>query len=163
MKKILLSTVLVLALALLPVKYASAETSQISDTYICAEYQGYIYEISDMYGICPELIMAIIEKESSGKAKARNGNCKGLMQVNENCHKDKIEEFNVTDIYDPYSNILIGTAYLLELFEEYEDVGMVLMVYNGDSKAKKYQQTGSLSKYAASILKRACELEELHY
>ena len=61
--------------------------------------------------------MAIVEAESSGKADARNGGCIGLMQVYEKYHKDRMKRLGVTDLYDPYSNILVGTDILMELAE----------------------------------------------
>ena len=39
--------------------------------------------ISNEYHICPEMVMAIIEHESSGQADVENGGCKGLMQIYE--------------------------------------------------------------------------------
>lgn len=138
---------------------AHAETK---DTYICEEYQEYIIEIAEDYNICPELIMAIVEHESSGRADAVNGSCIGLMQVSERWHHDRMERLGVTDLYDPYSNILVGTDYLLELFEKYEDIGMVLMVYNGSSDAESRWESCNYTKYATSIMDRSSELERIH-
>ena len=134
-----------------------------ADTYISEEYQSYCEEIGEMYSVCPELLMAMIESESSGNPDATNGTCKGLMQVSEKWHRDRMKRLGVKDIYDPYGNILVATDYLMELAEKYEDVGMVLMVYNGDSRAHSYWNGKSdLSKYAAKILCRAEMLERIH-
>lgn len=136
---------------------------EVDGSYICSEYQQYIYEVSEEYGVSPELIMAIVERESSGKANAVNGDCKGLMQVSEKWHADRMELLGVTDLYDPYGNILVGTDYLMELAERYEDLGYVLMSYNGDSKADDYAEGKcELSGYAQDILTRAEELERLN-
>ena len=133
------------------------------DTYIAEEYQQYCVEIGNMYGICPELLMAIIESESSGNPNAQNGNCKGLMQVSGKWHKDRMKKLGVADICDPYGNILVATDYLMELAEKYEDIGMVLMVYNGDSNSKDYWNgNANLSKYAEKILSRSEVLERIH-
>ena len=133
------------------------------DTYIKQEYQEYCNEIGEMYCICPELLMAMIEAESSGVADAKNGSCKGLMQVSERWHKDRMKRLGVEDIFDPYGNILVAADYLLELFERYHDVGVVLMVYNGDSRADEFADGEcDLSKYAQKILDRSAELERLH-
>lgn len=134
-----------------------------ADTYIAEEYQQYCVEIGNMYGICPELLMAMIETESSGNPDATNGTCKGLMQVSEKWHKDRMEKLGVANICDPYGNILVATDYLMELAEKYEDIGMVLMVYNGDSRAKDYWNgNANLSKYAEKILARSEVLERIH-
>lgn len=133
-----------------------------TDTWICDEYISYIEEISAEYGICPELIEAIVEHESSGQANARNGNCKGLMQIYEKYHRDRMKRLGVTDLYDPYSNILVGTDYLMELAEKYEDLPMVLLVYNGVSNAEEIYESGNYTDYVKSIMARSEELERLH-
>ena len=70
-----------------------------------------------------------------------------------------MERLGVTDLTDPYDNILVGVDYLQELTRRYVDQAMVLMIYNGDSRAWKFWETGEMSKYAAKILERAEELE----
>ena len=143
--------------------YAVTASEYYEDTYLSEEIQEHCVEIGEMYGVCPELLMAMIEAESSGNPKAENGSCKGLMQVSVRWHRDRMERLGVEDIYDEYGNILVGTDYLMELAKKYEDVGMVLMVFNGDSKAIKYWNGKcGLSKYATWILERAAELEMLH-
>lgn len=125
------------------------------------EVKGYCEEIGEMYGICPELLMAIIEAESSGNQYAENGSCKGLMQVSVKWHADRMEKLGVVDIYDEYSNILVATDYLAELRDDYEEVSYVLDIYNGNSKAYYNYENGILSKYAGSVLERSAELERL--
>lgn len=134
-----------------------------ADTYIDEEYQEYCVEIGEMHGICPELLMAMIEVESSGNPKATNGTCKGLMQVSDKWHTDRMKRLGVSDIYDPYGNILVATDYLLELFEQYGDVGLVLMKFNGDSRADDFADGKcDMSDYAQKILARSERLERIH-
>lgn len=121
------------------------------DTYIKAEYQEICEEVGEEYCICPELLMAIIERESSGRPEARNGACVGLMQVNENYHGDG------ADLTDPATNIEVGAAYLMELVAEYEDIGVVLGKFHGESKAEI-----QISNYTVGILERSEELERAH-
>ena len=132
-----------------------------ADTYIAAEYQDYCEEIGEMYCVCPELLMAMIETESSGNPDAVNGGCVGLMQVYEKYHKDRMDKLGVVDIYDPYGNILVATDYLMELAWKYEDLGYVLDIYNGNSKAKYNAESGILSEYARKIIERSAELERV--
>lgn len=106
--------------------------------------------------------MAIIERESSGQADAVNGDCKGLMQVSERWHKDRMERLGVTDLYDPYGNILVGVDYLSELAVEYDDLGTVLMIYSGSADVIKRGETGDWSDYAKEVVQRSMELERLH-
>lgn len=122
----------------------------------------YIEVIAEEKNICPELIEAIIEQESSWDPKAKNGDCIGLMQVSLKWHRDRMERLGVSDLLDPYDNILVGIDYLAELFEKYEDPALVLMIYNGDCKFPRCLETGEMSEYASKILERSAELERLH-
>lgn len=132
------------------------------DTWLSPEIQGYCEEIGEEYSICPELLEALIETESSGNPQATCGNCRGLMQVNSDIHKDRMKRFDVSDIYDSYGNILVGTDYLAELFDEYEDLPIVLMLYNGQSNAVAKGDQGKWSSYADKIMKRSEQLERIH-
>ncbi len=136
--------------------------AESADTYIAPEYQAYCEEIGMQYGICPELLEAIMEAESSGDANAQNGNCKGLMQIYEKYHRDRMERLGVKDIYDARGNILVAADYLTELFEKYGDVGTVLMVYNGSSDALERGLSADYTEYAAKIMKRSEQLERIH-
>lgn len=137
--------------------------AKTEDTYLSEEIVNACEKYGEEYSICPELLMAIAETESNGKQNATNGSCKGIMQVSEKWHIDRMERLGVTDIYSVNENIHVATDYLYELFEKYEDVGTVLMFYNGDSKAKMYVEgKAELSKYAEKILERSRELEILH-
>ena len=140
----------------------NAQSDEPQDTYLSEEIQGYCVEVGELYGVCPELLMAMIESESGGNPNAENGSCKGLMQVSERWHKDRMEKLGVADIYDEYGNILVATDYLMELADEYEDIGYVLDTYNGNSKADYNYENGILSYYAEKILERSAELERIH-
>ena len=122
-------------------------------------WYSYLEYVCEQKAICPELVQAIIETESNWEPDARNGDCVGLMQISEYWHRDRMERLGVTDLTDPYDNILVGVDYLQELTRRYVDQAMVLMIYNGDSRAWKFWETGEMSKYAAKILERAEELE----
>ena len=121
----------------------------------------YIEIICQERGICPELVEAIIERESGWDPEAVNGDCIGLMQVSEKWHRERMERLGVTDLTDPYDNILVGVDYLSELSGKYE-VGLALMIYNGDSRAESLCRAGKTSDYATWILERSAELERLH-
>lgn len=120
-------------------------------------------QIGEQYHICPELLQSIAWSESRYDPKASGAGCEGLMQVAERWHEDRMERLGVSDLYDPEENMRVAADYLLELFAEYEDPGMVLMVYNGDSRAEHYQKTGEgLSDYAGEILEMSERLEREH-
>lgn len=155
MKKLAMVCILAITVSI-PIK------ANAKDTYLSEDIQRYCEEIGEQYYICPELLEAIVEKESSGKSDAKNGQCKGLMQIHDKFHKERMERLGVTDIHDEYGNILVGADYLAELFEEYEDVGYVLDIYSGNSKADENYEKGVLSSYAKSILTRSESLERQH-
>lgn len=135
-----------------------------AEACIPGEYQGYCREIGRIYNICPELLMAMIERESMGRARASNSaGDSGLLQVNPRWHYDRMERLGITDLFDPYSNILAATDYLAELFARDGDLYLVLMEYNmGSAAAMKLYRQGIYSEYAVSVSKRAWELEKLH-
>ncbi len=143
-------------------KQLGAADVESADTWISTEYQAYCEEIAKGCHLSPEFLMAVIERESWGVASVYNGNCKGLMQINEPYHRDRMERLGVTDIYDPYGNILVGADYLMELFQEYQDPGTVLMIYNGSSNAEERGANADYTEYAECILMRTQELERLH-
>lgn len=128
-------------------------------TFLDEKYVEMCEDIGSEYGICPELLMAIIERESSGNPTAQNGSCKGLCQISEKWHTRRMEKLGVTDIYDPAGNIELCADYLMELGAEYEDIGLVLMVYSGSSNAFELSEQGELTSYAEEILERSAELE----
>ncbi len=136
--------------------------AQDADTFISEECQSYCEEVGAEYGICPELLEAIMEAESSGDETAENGNCKGLMQVNVVYHQDRMERLGVYDIYDGKGNVYLAADYLLELFEEYGDLGTVLMAYNGTKDAVERGERGDYTEYATKIMQRSEQLERLH-
>lgn len=126
------------------------------------ELEEYIEVICEPRNICPELIEATIERESRWNPNAVNGDCMGLMQISERWHRERMERLGVTDLFEPYDNILVGVDYMAELFEKYEDTGMVLMVYHGEKNAVEKASSGEISDYADWILCRSEELERSH-
>lgn len=136
--------------------------AESADTFLSSECVAYCEEIGKQYSICPELLEAIMESESSGNPRAQNGNCKGLMQINVNYHQDRMNRLGVSDIYDKRGNILTAADYLAELFMEYGDMGTVLMLYNGSKNALERGRRADYTDYAKKIMKRSEQLERLH-
>lgn len=126
------------------------------------DWQEYIERLCEDKDILPELVEAMIEKESSWDPAAVNGNCVGLMQVNKEIHKELIGD---RDMKDPYDNIYVGVTILEELLHKYGEAAPALMFYNAgysDNYGVGAYEDGKLSNYAEEILKRAAELERLH-
>ena len=72
---------------------------EIEPTHISVEAQVSCYEYGEMYDICPELLMAMIEAESSGNPKAENGDCKGMKKNPERWHTGRMAEIGADDIW----------------------------------------------------------------
>ena len=126
------------------------------------DWQEYIEQLCEDKDISPELVEALIERESTWNPEAVNGNCIGLMQVDKNIYKDLIGSRNLTD---PYDNIHIGVEILEELLHKYGEAAPALMFYNAgysDNYGVGAYEDGTFSNYADEILKRAEELERLH-
>lgn len=137
-----------------------------ADDGIPADIKAYCEEIGQEKGICPELLEAIAYTESgfSQYAKNKAGTCFGLCQVYQKFHVDRMKRLGVTDIFDKRGNILVAADLLSELFLKYEDVGAVLMAYNGvkQEAIDKYMETGNLPNYAKRVLNISEEYERLH-
>lgn len=126
---------------------------------------AYLEEICEMYNMSPELVQAIIERESRWDPNAVNGPCVGLMQIDPDWHAERMQQLGVRDLTDPEENILVGVDYLHELFLEYEDVYAVLMFYNAGYSAQyglRAYEDGRYSDYAKEVAARAMVLEMLH-
>ena len=137
--------------------------AEYQDTYIPEDIQTECEIIADSYNISAPFVMALIEKESSGKEDAENGDCVGLMQISYNSHKKLIESLGYTedDLYESEANIEIGCAILEDLFKTYSDPAVVLMIYNGYGVRESIGRAihGEISKHAKKVLERAYEIE----
>ena len=160
MKRGLLAFLPFMVITLLP--SPEPATSNGNDARISETAWEACVSYGEDYGIAPEFIMAVIESESNGKPDARNGDCKGLMQISERWNKDRIERLGIRNLYDEKQNILAGADLLSELFQKYEDPATVLMVYHGEKNAVQKAERGEISNYAETILDRSAELERMH-
>lgn len=139
---------------------ASAQNVKSNQTYI-----EYCEEIGEAYGICPELLQALIERESNYDPRAKSScGAVGLCQIIPKYQKERMKRLGVTDLYDPYGNILVCADILYEFAQKYDDLYLVLMCYNegeyGNAKTKF--ERGEYSRYATYIVDRAAELERIN-
>lgn len=106
-------------------------------------------------GDCLEGKPVLPEVESKG--------CTGLMQVAGRWHQERMKELGADNLKDAHQNMLVAADYLQELVETYGDPVMVLMVYNGDSRAEDYWKGHcGPSDYAEEILELSAQLEVQH-
>lgn len=168
MRKVIGGAILLMVLSMAPsvtVQANSLSYIQPSEVDgIPTEIKEYAEIIGNEFNICPELLMALAERESRFQPTVTNGSCKGLMQVSVSCHKQRFIDagWSVEEWDDPYKNMYVAGEYLHELFEEYEDVSTVLALYHGEKNAVSKTKKGQLSGYVLDILTRSEELERVH-
>lgn len=167
MKRVIVGALFGMAILCQPIKAEANALSYIPPEEVDGipeEISSYAEIIGNEFNICPELLEAIAFYESSYNPEVTNGNCKGLMQVNPTAHKLRFEEagWSTSDWNNAYVNMYVAADYLAELFDEYEDVGIVLGIYHGESRAVEKGKSGNLSSYTKKILKRSQELERAH-
>lgn len=97
------------------------------------DFEEYIYESSEEFGLEPSLVMAVIKAESNYKPDAHSGVARGLMQLTDDtaqfvAEKLKIESY---DVEDPKTNIRMGCYYLRYISDLYKnDIELTLAAYN---------------------------------
>lgn len=128
------------------------------------QIEVYIQEAVSLYpNLFANIINAVIWRESryNPNAKNYNGTCVGLMQLSIKWHSKRAQNLGVTNLYDPYGNILTGCDLLSELLKTY-NLEMALMTYHGGySYAQKYQAAGTTDQYTKDILNHASQLKEV--
>lgn len=128
---------------------------KLFDVPLDEDVQKYIYAVAEQYNVNPALIIAIIDWESEFDPNARSASGdSGYMQVND-CNLKMLErELGITDIFDPYQNILGGT-YILScaLNSSNDELQPALMVYNmGLKNARNLWKGGTYSsKYSRGV------------
>lgn len=129
--------------------------------------QIYLWNICKEAGVDYYTVLALIERESGYRytATGDSGKSKGLMQIQERWHRDRMEAVGATDLYNPYDNIRVGVNFLKEIQDRYLDskgAQYVLMVYNaGATGAKRMWDQGIYStSYSRYILQRAQEIKQ---
>lgn len=155
---------LALLSVLIPSITAHASNVTTEEIIVPQKVQDACNKYAEEYGICPELLEAICWQESrfDNKAVDPSLKCIGLMQINAPVHRKRMQYLGIYDLFDIDNNIHVGADILLELFEENEDVGLVLMLYHGEKGAYKKAKKGKLSRYAREILENSEKLERAH-
>lgn len=142
------------------ITYQAPAQPKLVDIPLSQEYQEWLIDYCYSKDISPYLIMAIMEQESAlnPNAMGDNGQSYGLMQIQAKWHQKRMKKLGVTDLLDPYQNAMVGVDYLLELFNENQDVYWVLMAYNGGAQYSN-RNMDKPTRYALGITERAMEME----
>lgn len=125
--------------------------------------QWYIIQKCEAKAIPPELVMALIWRESRYQADVISATGDyGLMQINKINHAELSKKLNISDWLEPYQNIKAGIYILGNSIEAADgDYNRALMIYNlGLSGAKaKWQQGIYSTDFSRSVLAKMNELE----
>lgn len=116
------------------------------------ELQHYIIVQSHAHGIQPQIVMAMIDRESGFDIEqvGDNGNSFGLMQIQPRWHYGRMLELESTDLFNPYHNVTVGIDYLAEKLDKYDgDMAKALVAYNQGS------YKGTVTAYAKAVLENA--------
>ena len=145
------------------IKTANKETKTEKVIYydipLSKELQDYTRKICEKYGNVDEtLVYALIKQESNFRVKALgdNGKSKGLMQIQEIWHKERMKKLGVDSLMTAKGNIRVGIDILSEKIDKYDDLGKALTAYNaGDGGAYKYYFSKGI--YANDYAKKIIE------
>ncbi len=112
-------------------------------------YGESVERAANRYGIDPALIYAVIRQESLFDPYAVSvANAKGLMQLIDSTAKymARREGIKIVDLFDIDTNILLGTAYLRYLFDQFgNDLVRVLASYNaGPTRVRNWKDVGDI-------------------
>ena len=138
----------------------------VKDIPLDFKFQTYINDVCKSYEIAPEIVFAMIAKESNYNAEeiGDNGESYGLMQVQKHWHEDRMDELDVNDLLDPYQNVLVGVDYLAELLGYYDgNIEKALTAYNAGATGayNNYFRHGiTASEYAEEIIENSKKIDE---
>ena len=130
------------------------------DVPVDIELLDHISGLGADYEIPIELVLAVIEKESSYRADAvSKAGAIGLMQVIPESHYPRMNRLNCTDLFDPKQNVTVGVDFLAELIEKYNgNTHKALTAYNHGEKGandKFFSKGKESSYYSRSVLETA--------
>ena len=131
------------------------------DVPLSEDLQDYIFELCEERDIDPAIVIGIIDRESDFRSKLMgdNGKSYGLMQVMKKWHVKRMTRLGVTNLKDPYQNVLVGIDYLDELIDRGNGIEWALMAYNGGpGYANKKAAAGVVTNYARGVMGYAAGL-----
>jgi hypothetical protein len=100
---------------------------------VTLDWVTFAHEAGHELGLDPLLIIAVIAVESRFNPIAESGaGAKGLMQVIPKYHTEKLEEFGGEHaVFDPQTNILVGSKILKEYLRRTGNLSVALQMYAG--------------------------------
>ena len=129
------------------------------------DLQDYILEVCHDYGVNHLIVLGMIEKESAfgPNVIGDNGEAFGLMQVQPKWHQERMGRLGVTDISDPYQNVLVGVDYFAEMLSYDRGIAWALMAYNGGATyANELTDEGVISSYVTDVFDNAGRIRPVY-
>ena len=146
-----------------PIESVEEEASVLYyDCPLDTDLQDYIRALCEEKQVPMELVIALIEVESSFQANAvSKTNDYGLMQINRINHEWLTKTYGITDFTDPYQNVLCGITILSQHYHRFGDTDKALMAYNlGATGAKHKWEQGVYETSYTQKIKSAMEVYE---
>jgi len=128
-----------------PASVAIAQSAPIVRAAAADPYAAHIAEASKRFGIPERWIRAVLRAESGGDVRAiSSAGAMGLMQVMLKTWAElRVRHRLGRNPYDPYDNILAGTAYLREMWDRYGTIPAMLAAYNaGPARYDEHRANG---------------------
>lgn len=132
------------------------EVKQLYDVPLEPELQEHIAQLCDSYGVDMPLVLAIIGQESNYNADAvgDEGNSLGLMQIQPQHHKQRMDKLGVSDLLDPYQNVTVGIDLLADLIDENNGTEWAVTAYNAGAGTADYHKTiGTRTEHTESVMR----------
>lgn len=159
-KTIKIITVLIIILLLIFVLFRIIKVQDIILKYIYpTKYSEYVEKYSEQNGLDKYLVYAMIKAESNYNPEVTSASgARGLMQLMEETAVERsniIENQSVGayDLYDPETNIKLGTSYLAYLLKLYDrNVVLAITAYNaGLGNVEQWIKDGIIKKDGSDI------------
>lgn len=138
------------------------------DIPLSKDIQDYVKKLCKKYKNVEEtLVYAVIKKESGFDVDALGdgGKSKGLMQIQQMWHENRMNKLNVDSLMTAKGNIKVGIDILSEKIKKYDgDLGKALTAYNaGDGGAYRYYFSRGIyaNDYAKTVLKYQKNIKKL--
>lgn len=120
-------------------------------------YYNYVQKYSNEYDVDKYLVLATIKAESNFDEEAESSKgAKGLMQIVETTAVEIAETIGMDteniDIFDPETNINLGTKYISILIEKYDCIELAIAAYNaGSGNVDSWIEDGTLKPDGSDI------------
>lgn len=139
------------------IQVAEEELKPAFDVPLEPELLDHVLVTAEEYDLEPELILAVIRKESNFHTDALgdNGASYGLMQIQPRWWSGLAREIGCEDFMtDPYQNITLGSAIIRRKLNSGKGVEWAIMAYNGgDPDANAKRKEGRITEHTAIVMK----------